>query len=374
MRKVAIIGAGHAGVEAAFTLAKAGVQVTLFTNEPCLPYFRPRLIGVAFGQTASTAIAIKPEAAYAQAGITLCHEAVDRLDVQEKRVNGCTYDGVVLAQGSHPFVPPFKGEGAMRVQTLWNMADALALNDSVKPGMKVAIIGGGVLGLEAALRAVLAGVQVTVIEAAPALLGGVLGEGAEGVLRAILEAKGITLKIGAAVAEVLADAVVLADGSRIEAALVLCSAGARPNAGLATAAGLPIAEGVRTNPDLSITSGVYAAGDLAYPSKQRPVCAVMRAMRMGALAANNLLAEFDGRPGTLWKEPRLPLFMKVEDVEFHTIGDVRAQDVTEERIDDQTDARIWKSVLRRGEQVVGLRWVGTRADFATWEKQLPPQQ
>ena len=100
----------------------------------------------------------------------------------------------------------------------------------------------------------------------------------------------------------------------------------------------------------------------------------MRAMRMGALAANNLLAEFDERPGTLWKEPRLPLFMKVEEVEFHTIGEVRAQDVTEERIDDQTDARIWKSVLRRGEQVVGLRWVGTRADFATWEKQLPPQQ
>ena len=374
MRKVAIIGAGHAGVEAAFTLAKAGVQVTLFTNEPCLPYFRPRLIGVAFGQTASSAIAIKPEAAYAQAGITLCHEAVDRLDVQEKRVNGCTYDGVVLAQGSRPFVPPFKGEGATRVQTLWNMADALALNDSVKLGMKVAIIGGGVLGLEAALRAVLAGLQVTVIEAAPALLGGVLGEGAEGVLRATLEAKGISLKIGVAVAEVLADAVVLVDGSRIEAALVLCSAGARPNAGLATAAGLPIAEGVRTNPDLSITSGVYAAGDLAYPSKQRPVCAVMRAMRMGALAANNLLAEFDERPGTLWKEPRLPLFMKVEEVEFHTIGEVRAQDVTEERIDDQTDARIWKSVLRRGEQVVGLRWVGTRADFATWEKQLPPQQ
>lgn len=373
MRKVAVIGAGHAGVEAAFTLAKASVQVTLFTNEPCLPYFRPRLIGVAFGQTASTAIAIKPEAAYEQAGITLCYEAVERLNVQTKEVNGCVYDGVVLAQGSRPFVPPFRGEGAARIQTLWSMADALALNATVKPGVKLVIIGGGVLGLEAALRAAMAGLQVTVIEAAPVLLGGVLGEGAEGVLRATLEAKGITLKIGAAVAEVLSDAVVLADGSRIEAGQVLCSAGARPNIGLATLAGIPVAEGVRTNPDLSITSGVYVAGDLAYPSKQRPVCAVMRAMRMGALAANNLLAEFEHRSGALWKEPRLPLFMKVDDVEFHTIGEVHAEDVTEERIDDQTNPHIWKSVLRRGEQVVGLRWVGTRADFATWEKQLPPQ-
>jgi hypothetical protein len=65
--------------------------------------------------------------------------------------------------------------------------------------------------------------------------------------------------------------------------------------------------------------------------------------------------------------------MKVDDVEFHTLGDVRATDVIEERIDDGSDARVWKSVLKRGDSVVGLRWIGTRAGFADWEKQLPPQ-
>jgi hypothetical protein len=98
----------------------------------------------------------------------------------------------------------------------------------------------------------------------------------------------------------------------------------------------------------------------------------MRAMKMGALAANNLLAELSGMPTQLWKERRLPLFMNVEDVEFHVVGETRAPDLTEERVDDGTDARIWKSVLRRGESVVGLRWVGTRAGFSDWEKRLEP--
>lgn len=373
MANVAVIGAGHAGVEAAFTLAKAGVSVTLFSDEAVAPYFRPRLIAVAFGQTAATAIAIKPATAYEQAGITLKHEAVTQLDVSAKVVNGQAYDGIVLAQGARPFLPKFNGVGAGRVKTLWSMEDAAKLQALSKLGATLTIIGGGVLGLEAALRAVSAGLQVTVVELAPALLGGVLGNNAEAVLRAALEAKGIALKIGVSVAEIDEAVVQLTDGTSVPAEIILCSAGARPNATLATNAGLLAEEGVRTNPDLSLAAGVYAAGDLARPTKQRPVCAVMRAMKMGALAANNLLSELAGNPGVAWKEPRLPLFMKVDDVEFHTLGDVRATDVIEERIDDGSDARIWKSVLKRGDSVVGLRWIGTRSGFADWEKQLPPQ-
>ena len=372
MANVAIIGAGHAGVEAAFTLAKAGVQVTLFSNESVMPYFRPRLIAVAFGQTPASAIAIKPVTAYEQAGITIVHEVVKRLNLAAKMVSGVAYDGVIVAQGSTPFLPKFQGEGIERVRTLWTMDDALRLQAVAKAGTTLTIIGGGVLGLEAALRATMAGVKVTVVEVAPALLGGVLGHQAENVLREALTAKGIEVKVGVSIAEIGNACVTLSDGTAIAADMVLCSAGARPNAMLAADAGAVISEGVRTNPDLSLTAGVYAAGDLAYPTKQRPPCAVMRAMKMGALAANNLLAELSGMPTQLWKEPRLPLFMKVEDVEFHVVGETRAPDLTEERVDDGTDARIWKSVLRRGESVVGLRWVGTRAGFSDWEKRLEP--
>ena len=89
---------------------------------------------------------------------------------------------------------------------------------------------------------------------------------------------------------------------------------------------------------------------------------------MGSLAAKNLLAAPEAREA--WRDPRLPLFMKVEEVEFHTLGDVRSADLEEERLDDGSDPKIWKSVLRRNGQAVGLRFVGTRAGFGDWEKQL----
>lgn len=370
MANVAVVGAGHAGVEAAFTLAKAGVKVVLYTNEPRLPYFRPRLISVAFGQATPEAIVMKPMGMYEQAGIELRHEAVTQLEVASRQVNGQVYDGVILAQGSQPFVPPFAGSGASRVMSLWSMEDALKVRQGVDSGVTLAIIGGGVLGLEAALRAALAGMRVTVIEVAPALLGGCLGPQAEAVLRKTFEAKGITLKLGCNIREITADAIEFVDGTQILAQVILGSTGARPNITLAQSSGVAITRGIACAADLSIAPGVYAAGDQASPSQGRPVCAVMRAMRMGALAAKNLLAAWQGQSAQTWEEPVLPLFMKVDDVEFHTVGDCFATDVMEERIDDATVPTIWKSVLKRDGKVVGLRWVGTRAGFADWEKQL----
>jgi NAD(P)H-nitrite reductase large subunit len=370
MAKVAVIGAGHAGVEAAFTLAKGGASVTLLSDEAVLPYFRPRLIAVAFGQAAPEAIAIKPASAYEQAGICRVQEAVTQLDLATKTVNGVAYDGVIVAQGSQPFVPPFAGASAGRVQTLWSMADALALRETAQAGTSLAIIGGGVLGLEAALRAAMAGMQVSVIEVAPCLLGGVLGAGAEAVLRQTFAEKGITLYSGVSIAEVQAESILLSDGTQVPAAVVLCSAGARPNVALAAGAGAPIGAGVHTSAELSIAPGVYVAGDLANPTARRPVCAVMRAMKMGALAANNLMAASAQLPQTAWQELDLPLFMKVEDVEFHVQGDCRATDVTEERLDDGQHPLRWKSVLWREGKVVGVRWVGTREGFGDWVKRL----
>ncbi len=369
MSEIAIIGAGHAGVEAAFAVAAAGHAVTLWSNEDSLPYFRPRLIAVACGQVAPEAIAIKSAAAYATAGITLRHEAVTALDFAARTVNDVSYDGLVLAQGSTPFVPPFNGATA-RLKTLWTMADALALREQLTPGTRLTIIGGGVLGLEAALRATLAGVKVTVLEAAPALVGGVLGTHGEQCLRAALEAKGIIVRVGVTIATINAASVMLADGTEIADDVVLCSAGARPQVALAKEAGATVDYGCRTTSTLALAPRVYAAGDMARPTALRPTCAVRRATLMGALAAKNLLAELTNQPMIEWTDPRLPLFMKVEDVEFHTLGDVHSDGLVEQRLDDGTDARIWKSVLLREGQPVGLRFVGTRAGFMEWEKKL----
>ena len=277
--KVAIVGAGHAGVAAAAVLKAAGLAVDLFTAENTLPYFRPRLIAVAFGQAEPDAIAIKPASFYAD-GINLIHRTVTSPDELKD------YAGVILTQGSVPFVPPFEGDRA-RLHTLWNVQDAMRIRAKIRQGARLTVIGGGVLGLESALRAAMAGLKVTVIESS-ALAGGILGPACSKVLEETLEAKGITLRVGACVAKIEANGIRLGDGTLVEDDLLLCSTGARGVTALGEALGAKADCGLLTNPDLSFAPMRYAAGDLARPTEARPVCAVRRATAMGTLAAQNL--------------------------------------------------------------------------------------
>lgn len=359
---VAIVGAGHAGVEAAFALARQGARVTLFSDEPCLPYFRPRLIAVAFGQAAPEAIAIKPRKAYEDAGIDLLHGAVGRVDVGARAVDGRAFDGLILATGSHAFVPPFQGERG-RARPLWTLADAEALRGVCAPGRALTLIGGGVLGVEAALRAAEAGLRVTLVEAAPALLGGCLG-GDEAALRGALKARGVALRVGVGVASVTAEGIVLADGTALADDVLLCSAGARPNGALAGAEGF-----IRTRPDLSLAPGVYAAGDPAQPTAARPVCQVRRAQLMGQLAAGNLLAEREGRPTETWAEPALPLTLVAPGASVYVRGETRGEGLEERRLEGGGPGAARTVVCREG-RPVGLRWVNTREALAEWEKRL----
>lgn len=368
MAKVAIVGAGHAGVEAAFLLANQGVEVTLWSNEAVLPYFRPRLIAVAFGQTAPDAIAIKPASAYETAGITLRYEAVTCLDITTHTVNGETFEGILLAQGAKPFVPPFKGDGSA-IMTLWTMEEACRLREAIAPGKRITIAGGGVLGIEAALRAEMAGLQVTLVEVQPELMGGSLGEAGHAALVCALEKKQIKLVLGVAIETVEKESLLFVDGSRIEHDILLCATGARAN--LSLVGSLPTEKGILTDEYLRVAQGVYAAGDGAQPRGSYPTCAVRRAQLMAQCAAKNLLAELAQTPLAAWTAPRLPLFMKVEDVEFHLLGHV-AKDVSlcERRMDDQASPFICQTLLLEGDVCRGIRSIGTRANVAQWEKEM----
>lgn len=306
MNKIAIVGAGHAGIAAASTLMARGYTVDIFSNEAGLPYFRPRLIAVAFGQAEAEAITIKPEHFYA-GSIRLIHAAVTSPESLKD------YRGVILTQGSTAFVPSFRGDVG-RLYTLWTMDDALALREAVKPGMRLTIVGGGVLGIEAALRARLAGIEVTLIEVAPQVLNGKLSGEAYEAFLGQLRTKGVALHVGQAVETILPHAVQLADGQCIADDVLLCSTGARGNFRLAEAMGATIDKGIVTQSDLSITPTLFAAGDIARPTAAFPTCSVRRATMMGSLAAENLAATLEGRPTQPWVDPQLPLFMKVDDI------------------------------------------------------------
>ncbi len=362
LNKIAIVGAGHAGVSAASALIAKGYAVDLFSNEAGLPYFRPRLLAVAFGQAEPEAIAIKPESFYTDK-LRLVHAAITSAEALKG------YRSVILTQGAIPFIPPFQGETS-RLCTLWTMNDALAIREKAKPGMRITILGGGVLGLEAALRAALAGLTVTLVEVAPHVANGVLGEHGSQVLEATLRNKGIVLSLGTKVQEITATGILLENGSTIEDDILLCSTGARSNTRLAETFDAEIKSGLATASDLSFAPHMFAAGDMAQPTAARPICAVRRATAMGALAAENCMAQLEARPTTPWSDPLLPLFMKVDEVEFHTFGTCLGEDLEEKRIDDATNPACYQSILYRGERPVGLRFVGTRAGFADWEKQI----
>lgn len=375
MAEVAVVGAGHAGVEAAFVLAHAGHAVTIWSDEPDAPYFRPRVIAVAFGQVEPAAIAMKPEGAYAAAGIRVRHEVVTAVDVAARRVNGEVYDGVILAMGAHPFKPAFSGAYADRVRTLWSLQDARVLRSLFSAGKRLTVIGGGVLGLEAALRAVQAGavrggcVQVTVLEVSGQLAGGTLGAAGSAYLQRLLEAQGLRVILEARIAEVLSGGIRLESGAWVEDDVVLCAAGSRPNEALIAAVGLSVEQGVRVRPNLLVAPRVYAVGDVARATVARPVCSVRRAMGMGVLAAENLVRELAGSAElTVWQERQFQQMMKVGEVEFHTVGDVLTPGLEERRLDEAD--KTFRQVRFRAGRPVGARFIGTREGFAEWERKI----
>jgi len=377
MTSVAIIGAGHAGVEAAQTLAAAGVAVTLFSNEATPPYFRPRLIAAAFGQAAPDAILIHPAAWYAERGIALrlgtpvsrlapgrltCHPA----DGQSEEL---AFDAVLLAGGAHPIVPDFPGNAQDAVHALWKLADVHRFRDGLRTGCRIVIIGGGVLGLESAARAAETGFSVTVVERMPALLAGHLGCGGTTVLVDTLARAGVTVKTGVQVDRLTAVSdtetdVVLDNGETLRADRVLCAIGALPNLTLARDAGLDTDRGVRVNAFLQTSCPtLFAAGDLAQTPDAPPRCAVRLASLQGKLAAENILAHLNGQPLKPWSAPCLPLFMKTAKAEFQLFGATGDPSLVEERLHDGSQPGLWRSVLKRGDRLAGVRMVGTREGF-----------
>ncbi len=373
--RIAVIGAGHAGVEAAAAAAGADVAVDLFSNEPSVPYFRPRLIAVACGQADPEGIVMHPAEWYASKGIQLHVETpVVLFDPETRRVVckavDAVYDGVVLACGSQPILPKIDGlaEG-MPVFSLWTMNDALALREQIKSGARVLVIGGGVLGVETALRAVLAGAKPVVVERMPRLMGVHFGPTAAAVLQQQVVAAGIEVRCGRSLLMLRREGdgavtAVLDDGSMVGADCVIFSIGAGPNRTLAQAAGIETERGVLVDDTLQSTwPGVFAAGDLAQRRGHGIRCSAREASLQGKTAGANVAAFTARRELLTYEPPRAMLSMKVGAVEAHAAGEAGGGDDREERLDDGALPHMCRLLVHRGDAVVGVQMVGSREGF-----------
>ncbi|RWF31272.1 FAD-dependent oxidoreductase [Mesorhizobium sp.] len=313
-----IIGAGECGGRAALTLRDLGYEgpVTLIGDEPHLPYERPPLSKEAMTGAAPAIKSITSDAVLAERSIRHIHSvravAIDRAERLVRLSDGSSlpYDKLLLATGSLPGKLPMPGLGE-RCVYLRTFNDALAIRAHLNPKNRVAIIGGGFIGLELAASSRKLGATVTVIEAQPRILmRGVPAEIAA-VIHKAHEAEGVTILAGQSIEAIADDGkevrISLTGGQQIVADLAVIGIGAVPVTGLAAEAGLAVDNGIAVDAELRTADpDIFAAGDCCsfplavYGGRRVRLEAWRNAQEQGALAAKNMLGASEAHAAVPW--------------------------------------------------------------------------
>jgi 3-phenylpropionate/trans-cinnamate dioxygenase ferredoxin reductase subunit len=281
---IVIIGGGLAGAQVAIQLRqrKYAGAVTLLSAEAHAPYWRPPLSkAVLEGTEDAASAALRPAEFWERRRIDLrLGTAALALDRARRTITTSTgytvcYSHAVLAAGAQCIIPPLPGINRPGVHVLRTLEDALALRDLAAPGVHIAILGGGFIGLEAASALTARGARVTVIEREPRLLARVASPEMSDAVLALHRAHGVTVLLGRAATAIsgaggAADAVRLDDGQTIMFDHLLICIGIRPDTRLAIEAGLDCQDGILVDPQLrSSDPAIFALGDCArFPSQR----------------------------------------------------------------------------------------------------------
>lgn len=331
--KYVIVGGGIGGITAARRLRSLdpSAEIVVLQEEPLPYYLRPGLIAVLAGERELSQIISFPAEWYEKQGIAYRsgEKAVRirplRREVELEGGERVGYDRLLLATGAEPFVPPIPGAEREGVFTLRRAADAEGIIAYLERVERAIVVGGGLLGLEAARALAQRGIAVTVLEAADRLLPRQLDPQGAAVLTRVLEGFGIEVVPGARCRAIAGDrgveGVELEDGRRIPGQMVLISAGIRPRTELAREAGLAVSRGIAVD-DLMRTSApdVFACGDAA--EWRGRIYGVVPAAREQAEAAAANMVE----PGSVRYGGTVPAVrLKVAGVELLCVGDTQPQ-------------------------------------------------
>lgn len=333
--RILVIGGGIAGFSAAEAARKENHKaiITILTKEKYHPYYRLNLTRFLAGEISDEGLPIKRPDWYDRNNIKIELECPVKSIIPEKQLaiasSGAqySYDKLIIAMGSHPFIPPFPGANRENVMTLRTRDDAKKILDICGSGGSVVVIGGGLLGLEAAGALADRGISVSLIEGFGWLLPRQLNEKAGRILQSYVQSKKINLINKGSVKELAGDecvrAVVLEDGRSIQADLVIISTGVRSNSYLGRIAGLDVNRGIVVNNYLETSEPhIYAVGDVA---EHRGVCYGTwgPSQFQGTIAGMNaagLRSEFAGIPRSN--------MLKVLGYDLFSIGQIRAEDAS----------------------------------------------
>jgi NADPH-dependent 2,4-dienoyl-CoA reductase/sulfur reductase-like enzyme len=377
-RRIVVVGGSLAGLRAAEELRHRGFAgtVTVVGEETYEPYDRPPLskqvLSGAWGLDRTALTVMHPDGI---AGLDLDWRLGVRatgLDLAERRVllaggGDVAYDGLVVATGATPRQLP--GTAALAgVHTLRTLDDALAVRAALEAGVRtVVVVGAGFIGAEVAATCRTAGCDVTILEALPVPLGRALGDEMGAVMGDLHRDHGVDVRLGVGVAGFeggdRVTHVRLADGSLVDADLVVVGIGVTPNTGWLEGSGLALDDGLVCDATTWAAPGVVAAGDVArWPSHR--FGELMRvehwdnAIAMGEHAARRLLADLAGDPAddpasTAPYDP-VPWFWSDQyDRKIQLAG--RSSGADEVRVvDGSCDERRFVALYRRGDRLVGV--------------------
>lgn len=271
-QNIIVVGSGVAGLSACEEIRKRNqvCSIEMISDENVFCYNRPMLTKGILSEFDALNFFTKQLDWYQENKITLTLDTkVESIDTGAKKVrlsNGeeRTYDKLILATGAECNIPPIKGSDNKNVFSIRKLADANAIREQMDQIETIAVIGGGVLGLEAAWEFRRAKKKVTILEVSDGLMRNQLDSQASQLLREAAEKSGIQVITNAKIDQITENSVELADGTKVPGQLVIISAGVRPNAAVATDAGIDGDRWIHVNEKMETSAvDVYACGDVA---------------------------------------------------------------------------------------------------------------
>ncbi len=380
--KLVMVGNGMAGVRALEELLKIAPElhdITVFGAEPHPNYNRILLSPVLAGEQTIAEIILNPLDWYRDNGITLhTGKKVVRIDRVRRVVKAddgteAAYDRLLLATGSSPFILPIPGKDLDGVIAYRDIADTHTMIDVATKYRHAVIIGGGLLGLEAANGLMRRGMQVTVVHIMPWLMERQLDEHASRLLQQSLESRGLRFMLGAQTQALIGDpsgrviAVQFKDGSEVPADLVVMAAGIRPNTALAQDAGLHCERGIVVNDTLQTITDprIYAIGECA---AHRGIAygLVAPLFEQGKVCATHLAQFGIGR----YTGSQTSTKLKVTGIDLFSAGTFTGGDDCEEIVLNDPHGGVYKKLVIRDDKLVGACLYGDTVDGSWYFKLL----
>ncbi len=366
MERIGIIGNGVAAVTAIREIRSKNrdVAIDVFTDERYTYYLKPKLIEYIAGRISKEEVIQYGEQWYKKqdARLHLAEPVTEvipsSLSILTEKQSYFNYDKILIAVGSHPFVPPIRGVEKERVHILRTLDDAIDISKSVDRAGREIIVGGGILGIELAAAMKARGGNPIVISNISTLLPAQLDQGASNILLKRLANMGITTLLGFMCTEVTgpghATGVVSTDGDKVKGDMVVMTTGIRPNTHLAKQANISVGPGNGILVDeymQTTTERIYAAGDC---TEWKGICwgIIPVALETAKVAASNILEhgseEYDGTT------PSNKL--QVAGIDLTSIGEFNPQSPEYESIisANEADGTYFKAVLKDDVIVGGI--------------------